>query len=60
MDTVHALIDQVNNGMKPATKRSKTRVTERRIEELYTRFKNNRITIDDLLRGLSLFVAHKK
>ena len=54
------LIRQIHSGMQPRTKRSKTRIAERCIDELYDRFQNNRITERDLLRGLSLFVVHKK
>ena len=59
VDTVHDMIRQINSGMQPRTKRSKTRIAERRIDELYDRFRNGRITERDLLRGLSLFAAQK-
>ncbi|CAF0881500.1 unnamed protein product [Adineta ricciae] len=58
--TTHDIIFQINSGMEPRIKRPKTRLAERRIEELYRRFEMDQITARELLRGLSLFVAHKK
>jgi hypothetical protein len=46
--------------MGPRTKRSKFRLTEQRTKELYDRFNNNQIDVEELLRGLSLFVANAK
>ena len=60
VSTVHDLITQVNTGMGPRTKRSKSRIAEQRIAELYNRFNDNEITPQDLLRGLSFFVANEK
>ena len=60
VDTVHDLIIQVKSGMQPRTKRSNSRIAENRMEELYNRFRNNRITVNELLHGLSFFVAHSK
>ena len=56
----HDLITQVNTGMQPRTKRSNSRIAEQRITELYNRFNNNQIIPQDLLRGLSFFVANEK
>ena len=42
--------------MLPRTKRSQTRTSERRIEELYDRFNQNKITVQELLRALSFYV----
>ncbi|CAF3721007.1 unnamed protein product [Rotaria sordida] len=58
--TIHDLIQQINSGMPPRTKRSQTRTSERRIKELYDRFNQNKITVQELLRGLSFYVANKK
>ena len=41
-------------------KRSQTRTSERRIKELYDRFNQNKIRVQELLRGLSFHVANKK
>ena len=59
IDTVHALISQIEAGMQPRTKRSQSRLIESRIQQLYHRFENETITVNDLLRGLSYFVVHK-
>jgi hypothetical protein len=60
VDTIHNVTRQINIGMQPRTKRSKTRIVERRIDELYDRFQHNRITERDLLRGLSLSLLCEK
>ncbi|CAF1623485.1 unnamed protein product [Didymodactylos carnosus] len=60
VDTVHDIIIQINSGMRPRTKRPKSRIVEQRMKELYDRFHNNQITVHDLLRRLSFFVAHAK
>ena len=60
VNTVHDLIAQIHSGMEPRLKRPKTRLAERRIDELYRRFAADRISARELLRGLSFFVAHKK
>ena len=46
--------------MRPRTKRSQSRIAEQRIKELYDRFNSNQITGQDLLRGLSFFLANEK
>ncbi len=46
--------------MRPRTKRSKSRIAQQRMKELYDRFHNKRILVPELLRGLSFFVAHDK
>ncbi len=53
MDTVHSLITQINSGMYPRTKRRQTRIAQDRTKELYDRFKNNTITVQQLLEELS-------
>lgn len=60
VDTVHSMINQINSGMPMRMKKTKSRISERRMKELYDRFHEKRMTIEDLLRGLSFFVAHKK
>ena len=60
VDTIHDLISQIHSGMQPNSKRKMTNIVQRRMEELYERFNNRTISIEELLRGLSLFVAHKK
>lgn len=60
VEIVHGIISQVNSGMQPRMKRSKSRLAEQRIQELYDRFQKKTISIHDLLRGLSFYVAHKK
>ena len=60
VDTIHDLIGQIHSGMQPTSKRKMTNIVQRRMEELYERFNNRTISIEELLRGLSLFVAHKK
>jgi len=60
VNTIHDLIIQINSGMGPRTKRSKVRLAEQRTKELYDRFNNNQIHVEELLRGLSLFVANAK
>jgi hypothetical protein len=57
---IHDLILQINSGMQPRSKRSQSKIAEQRIKELYDRFNNNKITAQDLLRGLSFFVANEK
>ena len=42
------------------TKRSQTWTSKRPIKELYDRFNQNKITVQELLRGLSFYVANKK
>ena len=58
--TILDLIQQINSGMPPRTKRSQTKTSERRIKELYDRFNQNKITVQELLRGLSFYVANEK
>jgi len=58
--TIHDLIQQINSGMAPRTKRSQTRTAEQRMKELYYRFNQNKITVYDLLRSLSFYVANQK
>ena len=60
VDTIHDISRQIHSGMLPRKKRAKTRTAGRRIDELYDRFQYKRITERELLRELSLFVAHKK
>ncbi|CAF3352145.1 unnamed protein product [Rotaria sp. Silwood1] len=60
INTIHDLIVQINTGMKPRSKRSQSKIAEQRMKELYDRFNNNKITAQDLLRGLSFFVANEK
>ncbi|CAF2982191.1 unnamed protein product [Rotaria sp. Silwood2] len=57
VNTIHDIITQINVGMGPRTKRLKSRITEQRTKELYDRFNNNQITVQELLHGLSFFVA---
>ncbi|CAF2612933.1 unnamed protein product [Rotaria sp. Silwood2] len=57
---IHNLIQQINSGMPPRTKRSQTRTAEQRMKELYNRFNQSKITVQDLLRGLSFYVANQK
>ncbi|CAF1585215.1 unnamed protein product [Rotaria sordida] len=54
------LIIQINSGMGLRTKRIKFRIAEQRTKELYDRFNNNQIKVEELLRGLSLFVVDAK
>ena len=58
--TIHDLIQQINSGMPPRTKRSQTRIAEQRMKELYDRFNQNKITVQELLRSLSFYVANQK
>ncbi len=58
MDTVHSLITQINSGMCPRTKRLQTRIAQDRTKELYDRFNNNTITVQQLLEELSFFVPN--
>ena len=58
--TVRDLISQINCGMQPREKRNQSKIVERRIKELYDRFDNNKITVDQLLHQLSFFVANEK
>ncbi|CAF1527819.1 unnamed protein product, partial [Rotaria sordida] len=60
VNTIHDLIIQINSGMGPRTKRIKFRIAEQRTKELYNRFNNNQIKVEELLRGLSLFVVDAK
>ena len=46
--------------MRPRIKRLKFKITEQRTKELYDRFNNNQINAQELLRGLSFFVANEK
>jgi hypothetical protein len=61
VDTVHSLIIQINSGMGPRTKRLQTRIAQDRTDELYDRFNNNTITVQQLLEELSfLFQMNNK
>ncbi|CAF1401753.1 unnamed protein product [Adineta ricciae] len=59
-NTIHDLIQQIHSGMPPRTKRSQTRTAQQRMTELCNRFNQNEITMRDLLRGLSFYVANQK
>jgi len=58
VNTVHSLIVQINNGMCPRTKRLLPRIARDRTHELYDRFNNNTITVEELLKELSFFVPN--
>ncbi len=58
VDTVHSLIVQINSGMRPRKKRLITRIAQDRTNELYDRFNNNTITMQQLLHELSFFVPN--
>ncbi|CAF1532431.1 unnamed protein product [Adineta ricciae] len=60
IDTIHSLVVQIASGMQPQTKRSKSRIVQQRVKELYDRFDNGKISIHDLLHRLSFFVAHEQ
>ncbi|CAF1362499.1 unnamed protein product [Rotaria sordida] len=60
INTIHDLILQIDTGMQPRSKRSRSKIAEQRMKELYDRFNNNKITAQDLLRGLSFSVANEK
>ncbi len=60
MNIEHDLILQINSGMRSRAKPSQSRIAEQRITELYNEFNNNKIMAQDLLRGLSFFVANEK
>ncbi len=57
MNTIHDFVRQINSGMQPRTKQSESRIAEQRINELYDRFNNNKITAQYFLRGLPFFVT---
>ena len=59
INTIHSLIIQINSGMCPRTKRLLTRIAEDRTNELYDRFNNNTITVQELLEKLSFFVPNE-
>ena len=46
--------------MQPRTKRCQSRIVEQRTKTLYDRFQNDQVTVQDLLRRLSYFVANEK
>ena len=58
--SVHHLIFQINSGMKPPTKRHKSRIAEERMIELYKRFDHKQISPQELLKELSFFVSSGK
>jgi hypothetical protein len=58
VDSVHSLIIQINSGMCPHTKRLRKRIAQDRINELYDRFNNNTIKVQELLEELSFFVPN--
>ena len=58
--TVHNLISQINSGMTPREKKTQSKIVERRIKELYSRFSQGKITVEELLHQLSFFVTTKK
>lgn len=58
--TVNHLIYQINSGMKPRTKRPKSRIAEQRMTELYERFDQKQIGPQELLKKLSFFVSSGK
>ncbi len=60
VNIVHDLILQISSGMSLPTKRTQTSIAEQRTKELYDRFNNNTITAQELLQGLSSFVANEK
>ncbi len=47
------MILQVNLRMGPRTKIKNSRIAEQRTNELYYRFNNNQITVQELLHGLT-------
>jgi hypothetical protein len=46
--------------MQHCEKRSQSRTIEQRIKELYDRFENNKITVQDLFREFSFLVTNEK
>ena len=56
--TVHDLIRQINSGMRPREKKTQSKLVEQRVQELYNRFNNKKITVEFLLQELSFYVAH--
>jgi hypothetical protein len=58
--TVHNLVSQINSGMAPREKKSQSKIVERRTAELYSRFNQGKITVEELLHQLSFFVTTKK
>ncbi|CAF4668798.1 unnamed protein product [Rotaria sp. Silwood2] len=60
IQTVHHLIFQINCGMKPRTKRPKSKIADQRMKELYERFDKKQIDPQELLKELSFFVASGK
>jgi hypothetical protein len=46
--------------MPPRTKRSQSRIAEQRIKELYGRFNNNKVTVQNLLSMGFLFFLQMK
>ena len=59
IQTVHDLISQINSGMRPREKKAQSKVVEQRVKELYQRFNDKKITVDNLLQGLSFYVVHQ-
>ena len=57
--TVHDLISQINSGMTPREKKSQSKIVERRTKELYSRFNQGKITVEELLHQLSFFVTNE-
>jgi hypothetical protein len=53
------MILQVNIGMDPRTKKKNSRIAEQRTNELYNRFNNNQIIVQELLHGLTFSVANE-
>ena len=58
--TVHNLIFQINIAMKPRAKQPKYKIVEQHMKELYERFDNKEIHLQQLLKQLSFFVASVK
>ena len=56
--TVHNLIFQINITMKPRAKRSKYKIVEQRMKELYERFDNKEIHPQQFFKQLSFFVTN--
>jgi len=58
--TVHNLISQINSGMAPREKKVQPKIAERRTKELYSRFNQGKITVEEFLHQLSFFVTNEK
>jgi len=55
---VHDSITQINSGMAPQEKKLQSKLVIKRVQELYDRFKNGKITIETLLKEHLFYVSH--